>query len=107
MPHRKFKNEREALFRSFSLFVSIPHRKFKNDTMLWYPIFLCGVSIPHRKFKNIAFKLIYAYIIMFPSLIGSSKTNLHHFANPVRIKFPSLIGSSKTDLDRQIGYSCS
>jgi len=60
-----------------------------------------SVSIPHRKFKNQAGVIMMASIQpLFPSLIGSSKTDVKKAAYTNCIGFPSLIGSSKTMFQR-------
>jgi len=57
------------------------------------------VSIPHRKFKNRdCFGNDIIELLLFPSLIGSSKTQADGHAALSSPAFPSLIGSSKTTL---------
>jgi len=58
--------------------VSIPHRKFKNHQAIllkWAIEYI--VSIPHRKFKNRRKRYNEDNSTLFPSLIGSSKTELN------------------------------
>ena len=56
------------------------------------------VSIPHRKFKNLKNITVEHMILLeFPSLIGSSKTEVLKALKFAKVEFPSLIGSSKTE----------
>ena len=78
------------------LYVSIPYRKYKKrQKRTLQKVVTSNVSIPYRKYKKAPGWGVFAGGGMFPSLIGSIKSQKVKSVDESQISFPSLIGSIK------------